>query len=62
MKRTASANGRVGVLVDITRCMGCRGCQVACKQWNQLPYEKTEFRGTYENPPVLGAGIPIRPG
>ena len=55
MKRTASANGRVGVLVDITRCMGCRGCQVACKQWNQLPAEKTEFGGTYENPPSLSA-------
>jgi formate dehydrogenase iron-sulfur subunit len=48
-----SAAARVGVLVDMTRCMGCRGCQVACKQWNQLPYEETKFRGTYENPPAL---------
>ena len=41
---------RVSVLVDTTRCMGCRGCQVACKQWNQLPATKTEFTGSYENP------------
>ena len=28
-------------LIDLTRCTGCRGCQVACKQWNQLEAEKT---------------------
>src|SRR3989304_9849601 len=39
-----------GVLVDLTRCMGCRGCQVACKQWNQLPAELTTWHGTYDNP------------
>jgi formate dehydrogenase iron-sulfur subunit len=33
--------------------MGCRGCQVACKQWNQLPATKTEFTGSYENPKHL---------
>ncbi|MDQ7794251.1 MAG: 4Fe-4S dicluster domain-containing protein [bacterium] len=40
-------------LIDVTRCTGCRGCQVSCKQWNQLPAETTRFRGTYENPPAL---------
>ena len=30
-------------LVDLTKCTGCRGCQVACKQWNQLEGEKTTF-------------------
>lgn len=25
------------ILVDVSRCTGCRGCQVACKQWNELP-------------------------
>jgi len=39
--------------VDTTLCMGCRGCQVACKQWNDLPAETTTNRGTYENPPDL---------
>lgn len=27
----------VGILVDTTKCTGCRGCQSACKQWNMLP-------------------------
>jgi formate dehydrogenase iron-sulfur subunit len=24
------------ILFDPTLCTGCRGCQVACKQWNGL--------------------------
>lgn len=43
------------ILVDTSRCIACRGCQVACKQWHGLPAEETEFRGTYENPPDLSA-------
>ena len=51
-----SDSERVAALVDTTRCMGCRACQVACKQWNQLPAEKeSKFLGTYENPPALTA-------
>lgn len=42
-------------LVDVAKCIACRGCQVACKSWNQLPAEKTTFTGTYENPPDLSA-------
>jgi formate dehydrogenase iron-sulfur subunit len=41
------------MLIDESRCMGCRGCQVACKQWNDNPAEETENWGTYENPPEL---------
>ena len=44
---------RVGMLIDVTKCMGCRACQVACKQWNKLPGEKTEFTGSYQNPKEL---------
>jgi len=50
-------------LVDITRCIGCRACQVACKQWNELPAEETSFRGTgggYENPPALSTSTYTR--
>jgi len=43
----------IGVLVDLTRCMGCRSCQVACKAWNDNPGEETVCWGTYENPPQL---------
>jgi len=44
-------------LVDTTKCTGCRGCQVACKQWNNLPGEKTVFFGgtEYTNPKELSA-------
>lgn len=45
-------------LVDTTKCIGCRACQVACKEWNDLPAEKTECRaesGGYENPPAYSA-------
>jgi formate dehydrogenase iron-sulfur subunit len=38
------------VLVDLTRCIGCRGCQTACKEWNELPARKTAFKGEYTNP------------
>jgi formate dehydrogenase iron-sulfur subunit len=43
------------ILFDATRCTGCRGCQVACKQWNELPADKTTFFGGpgYQNPADL---------
>ncbi len=44
---------RVAMLIDESICMGCRGCQVACKQWNDLPGEQTTQRGSYENPADL---------
>ncbi|MDD2283682.1 MAG: 4Fe-4S dicluster domain-containing protein [Eubacteriales bacterium] len=43
------------VLVDTKKCMACRGCQVACKDWNRLPAGATKFRGSYTNPPTLEA-------
>jgi formate dehydrogenase iron-sulfur subunit len=46
-------SGRMGMLIDVSKCMGCRACQVACKQWNQLNAEETQFEGTYQNPPEL---------
>ncbi|HUT95146.1 MAG TPA: 4Fe-4S dicluster domain-containing protein [Thermoguttaceae bacterium] len=45
---------RVACLVDTTRCIGCRSCQVACKQSNGLEGERTKFSaspGGYQNPP-----------
>ena len=39
------------MLIDLTRCIGCRGCQAACKQWHDLPGETTTNHGSYQNPP-----------
>lgn len=44
------------ILYDAARCTACRGCQAACKQWNENDEgegEKTFNRGSYENPPDL---------
>ncbi|RLB90340.1 MAG: formate dehydrogenase [Deltaproteobacteria bacterium] len=45
--------GGKSFFIDTTKCTACRGCQVACKQWHDLPAEKTVNRGTYENPADL---------
>lgn len=52
-----NSSERMGMLIDTTKCMGCRGCQVACKQWNGLQAEQTSFFGGpgYQNPPALSA-------
>jgi len=42
-----------GVLYDANKCIGCSACQVACKQWNELPAGETTNTGTIENPPHL---------
>ena len=46
------------MLIDTSKCTACRGCQVACKQWNELSAETTEFfvvGSGYQNPPDLSA-------
>jgi formate dehydrogenase iron-sulfur subunit len=48
------ADGK-SILVDTSRCTACRGCQVACKQWNGLPGTQTKQLGTYQNPQDLSA-------
>ena len=42
-----------GFFIDTTRCTACKGCQVACKQWNDLPVEKTKNQGNLQNPSDL---------
>jgi len=44
-----------GVLLDLTRCIGCRGCQVACKEWNQRSVKKTRITDGFTNPPDLNS-------
>jgi formate dehydrogenase iron-sulfur subunit len=44
-------------LIDITKCIGCRACQVACKQWNDRDGETTELQDYmgFQNPATLSA-------
>jgi len=39
--------------IDTTKCTACRGCQIACKQWNMNPATKTTQRGSHQNPEDL---------
>ena len=37
-------------LIDVSKCIGCKACEVACKQWNQLPSDGYDFSGnSYDN-------------
>ena len=45
-----------GFFTDTTLCIGCKACEVACKQWNQLPGDNYEFTGmSYDNTAALGS-------
>jgi formate dehydrogenase iron-sulfur subunit len=46
----------VGFFTDTTICIGCKACEVACKEWNQLPDDGFHFTGmSYDNTVSLGA-------
>jgi formate dehydrogenase iron-sulfur subunit len=46
----------MGFYTDTTVCIGCKACEVACKQWNQLPADGFEFTGnSYDNTGELSA-------
>ncbi|HEY7063380.1 MAG TPA: 4Fe-4S dicluster domain-containing protein [Chloroflexota bacterium] len=46
----------MGFLTDTTLCIGCKACEVACKQWNQLPLDNLGLTGfSYDNTGDLGA-------
>src|SRR3954462_250734 len=49
---------RMGFFTDTTVCIGCKACEVACKQWNDLPADGGTFRkgGSYDHTASLGAG------
>jgi formate dehydrogenase iron-sulfur subunit len=48
---------RLGFFTDTTVCIGCKACEVACKQWNDLPSDGAQFRkgGSYDHTGELGA-------
>lgn len=46
----------VGFFTDTSLCIGCKACEVACKQWNQLPSDSYNFTGmSYDNTGALGS-------
>src|SRR5437867_8893047 len=38
-------------LVDVTTCIGCKACEVACVEWNKYPFRETTFNNTYQTMP-----------
>jgi formate dehydrogenase iron-sulfur subunit len=44
------AKPRVGFFTDTTVCIGCKACEVACKEWNQVPEDGFVWTGhSYDN-------------
>ncbi|MEU6671348.1 4Fe-4S dicluster domain-containing protein [Streptomyces sp. NPDC046727] len=47
---------RVGFFTDTSVCIGCKACEVACKEWNAIPEDGLELTGmSYDNTRGLGA-------
>ena len=47
---------RMGFFTDTSVCIGCKACEVACKEWNQVPDDGFELTGmSYDNTQALGA-------
>ncbi|MFF0791234.1 4Fe-4S dicluster domain-containing protein [Streptomyces spiralis] len=47
---------RVGFFTDTSVCIGCKACEVACKEWNAVPEDGLELTGmSYDNTQGLGA-------
>ena len=58
MNQQPNATAIKATLVDTTNCIGCRACQVACKQWNDREGEQTELQYgplDFQNPATLSA-------
>ena len=56
MTMTAPTQPRVGFFTDTSICIGCKACEVACKEWNGVPVDGLSFTGfSYDNTGALGA-------
>ena len=38
--------------IDVTTCIGCKACEVACVEWNDQPFRETTFDNTYQTMPA----------
>jgi formate dehydrogenase iron-sulfur subunit len=51
-----TAQPRKGFFTDTSICIGCKACEVACKEWNAVPDDGMNFLGSsYDNSGALGA-------
>jgi len=49
-------SSRMGFFTDTSVCIGCKACEVACKEWNHVPEDGLVFSGmSYDNTRGLGA-------
>jgi formate dehydrogenase iron-sulfur subunit len=54
---TIEAGKRYGFFTDTSVCIGCKACEVACKEWNGLPADNIGLTGlSYDNTGALSAG------
>src|SRR4051812_39913444 len=54
--KTPERQPAMGFYTDTTVCIGCKACEVACKQWNQIPADGFHFTGnSYDNTGELSA-------
>jgi len=53
--RAMSTGGGVAKLIDTSKCIGCKACQVACMEWNDLREGVGTNIGQYQNPHDLSA-------
>ena len=52
----SDAEPRMGFFTDTSVCIGCKACEVACKEWNRIPESMQGFTGkSYDNTIDLGA-------
>ena len=52
----SEAKPRMGFFTDTSICIGCKACEVACKEWNEVPEDGLNFTGnSYDNTGGLGA-------
>src|SRR6266516_5198830 len=50
------AQPKMGFFTDTSLCIGCKACEVACKQWNELPAKEPVWTGSsYDNTTHLSA-------
>ncbi len=47
----ASSDEKVAMLIDTSKCTGCRTCMIACNKWNELPLDVNKFQAVEEGRP-----------